>query len=90
MPEGVSAEMAVQALATLGGAVTAAQTLAPPLNAALTGAAQAAFVDALQVCAIVGALIVLLAGALAARILRNGARVAAPSRTADASTSPGA
>lgn len=81
IPEGVPSDLAAQALATLGGALTASQSLAPPLGAALAVAARASFVDALQVAAIAGALILLAASAIAARILRNGVNLSASDQT---------
>ncbi|MFN0299440.1 MAG: MFS transporter [Burkholderiales bacterium] len=84
MPTGVPPDVAGQALATLGGAVNASASLAPPLNLALADAARASFVDAVQVAAIVAAVILLAASAVAARILRNGAAAAPPSPAAQA------
>jgi DHA2 family multidrug resistance protein-like MFS transporter len=61
-----------QALSTLGGAVTAAAGLSAPSGPALASAARAAFMDAMQVAALVGALILVVASVCSARILRNG------------------
>ena len=71
MPAGVPDAAATLALATLGGALRTALTLAPPLDVALASAARNAFMDAMQAASLVGMLIVLLAAALAARILRG-------------------
>jgi DHA2 family multidrug resistance protein-like MFS transporter len=70
-PAGVTAEVAAQAQATIGGALAAASTLPAPVGEALAGAARAAFVDTLQIAAAVGAAIVTAAALLAARILRS-------------------
>jgi DHA2 family multidrug resistance protein-like MFS transporter len=72
MPAGIPAGAAIDSLATLGGAMAAAQTLAVPVGHALRVVASAAFVDALQFTAAVGAAAVLLAWLLSARILRGG------------------
>jgi DHA2 family multidrug resistance protein-like MFS transporter len=83
MPDGVPAAASAEALATLGGAVAAAQALPGPAGAALLAAARAAFVDALQVTAVAGAAIVVAASLLAARLLRPAAGDAGrPSPTA--------
>jgi MFS transporter, DHA2 family, multidrug resistance protein len=73
MPDGVPAQASTEALATLGGAVAAAQALPGPAGAALLASARAAFVDALQVTAVAGAAIVVAASLLAARLLRPAA-----------------
>ena len=77
LPEGVPAVAAAEAMATLGGAVAAASGLDGGAGDALLAAARAAFVDALQFTAVAGAAIVLLASAVAARILRGADRVRA-------------
>jgi len=69
-------------LATLGGALDVAASLPAGAAAALQQASRQAFVDALQASAVIGAVIVLLAGVMAARILRPGA---SPSSVAAAS-----
>jgi DHA2 family multidrug resistance protein-like MFS transporter len=76
LPEGVPGGAAADAMATLGGAVAAASSLPGPAGDALRAAARAAFVDALQFTAVAGAAIVLLAAAVAARILRGAGRAA--------------
>lgn len=60
-----------EALATLGGALQAAEHLPAETARALLPAAQAAFTDALQFTALAGAALVLLASALAARMQRQ-------------------
>jgi DHA2 family multidrug resistance protein-like MFS transporter len=68
MPAGMPADSAAQALATLGGAMAAAQATA---GDALASAAQSAFIGALQLNAVIGAAIVMAASLLCARILRT-------------------
>lgn len=70
MPDAASADAASAAMATLGGAVAAAHALPGPTGDALLAASRAAFGDALQLTAILGALVLLLASVLSARILR--------------------
>lgn len=77
LPAGLAAADAERALATLGGAVAAADALPPAVAAALLGVARGAFTDALQWTAAVGALLIAVAGVLAARILRGGRAAAA-------------
>ncbi|GLS16016.1 MFS transporter [Hydrogenophaga electricum] len=60
-----------EALATLGGALQAAEHLPAETARALVPAAQAAFTDALQFTALAGAALVLLASLLAARMQRR-------------------
>jgi DHA2 family multidrug resistance protein-like MFS transporter len=69
MPDGMPADGASAALATLGGAVAVAQTLTSPMGGLLMDAARTAFVNALQVTAVLGAAIVLAASVLSGRIL---------------------
>jgi len=71
LPAGLSTDAATVALATLGGAVAVAQTLDDATGAALKGAARSAFTDALQLVAVFGAVIVVTASGLAARMLRR-------------------
>jgi DHA2 family multidrug resistance protein-like MFS transporter len=73
LPAGVPREAADQALATLGAAVSTAQSLPASAGNALAAAARASFVDALQAAAIVAAAILLATSVVAVRILRNGA-----------------
>ncbi|MEF7616109.1 MFS transporter [Aquincola sp. MAHUQ-54] len=71
-------EAGEQALSTLGGAVAAAQAAPGPAGELLLAAARAAFTDALQWTAGVGAVLVLAASLIAARILRGGTAAAQP------------
>jgi MFS transporter, DHA2 family, multidrug resistance protein len=71
MPSSASAEATSAAMATLGGAVTAARALPAPVGDALLAASRAAFGDALQLTAALGALVLLAASVVAARILRT-------------------
>jgi DHA2 family multidrug resistance protein-like MFS transporter len=88
MPAGVPEPLAADALATIGGAVAAAQTLPPAAADALLAAARTAFVDALQLAALVGAAFVVLACVLCARLLRGGAGGAATAATRAAEEMP--
>jgi DHA2 family multidrug resistance protein-like MFS transporter len=72
MPAGVPEVAAAAALGTIGGAVAAAQSLPAAAGDALLAAARAAFVDALQLSALAGAAIVVIACVLSARLLRGG------------------
>jgi DHA2 family multidrug resistance protein-like MFS transporter len=70
LPSGVATDVADAARDTLGGAIAIAQTLPVELGAALVAAAQAAFVDAIHVVAIVsgvGAILTAVAAAVALR-----------------------
>ncbi len=69
LPATLPADMAQAALATIGGAVASAEALGGGAGEALLGAARAAFTSALQAAALAGAVIVLLACALTARIM---------------------
>jgi DHA2 family multidrug resistance protein-like MFS transporter len=71
LPDGLPAGDEAVALATIGGAVSLAQTLPGSVGQALQGAARTAFVGALQVNAVFGVAIVLGAALLAARLLRR-------------------
>ena len=71
LPEAVPAATAADAMATLGGAVAAAATLPVHLGELLLASAGAAFTNALQVNAVVAAMVVLAASVAAARILRG-------------------
>jgi MFS transporter, DHA2 family, multidrug resistance protein len=84
MPVGVPEATAAAALGTIGGAVAAAQSLPAAAGDALLAAARAAFVDALQLSALVGAAVVVLACVLSVRLLRDGSR----GGPGDAATSP--
>jgi MFS transporter, DHA2 family, multidrug resistance protein len=74
MPAGVPEATAAAALGTIGGAVAAAQSLPVVAGDALLAAARAAFVDALQLSALVGAAVVVFACVLSARLLRGSSR----------------
>ncbi len=71
IPDGLPAEAAAAALATLGGAVTVAHAVGGPAGDALVGSSRAAFVDALQLTASIGAATVLAASIVSARTLRR-------------------
>lgn len=71
MPAGVPPEAARAALATMGGAVATAGELPGDMGDALLAAARSAFVDALQLSALAGAVIVATACIVTARILRG-------------------
>jgi DHA2 family multidrug resistance protein-like MFS transporter len=71
IPDGLPAEAAAAALATLGGAVTVAHAVGGPAGDKLLGSSQAAFVDALQLTASIGAATVLAASIVSARTLRR-------------------
>jgi MFS transporter, DHA2 family, multidrug resistance protein len=73
MPDSISADAASAAIATLGGAVTAANALPAQAGDALLTASRAAFSDALQWTAVLGALVLLSASVVSARILRAAA-----------------
>jgi DHA2 family multidrug resistance protein-like MFS transporter len=70
LPAELPADAAAHAMATLGGAAAVASTLPAPGGDALLAAARAAFADALQFTAAVGAGIILLASFVSERILR--------------------
>jgi MFS transporter, DHA2 family, multidrug resistance protein len=70
MPGSILADAASAAMATLGGAVTAANALPAPVGDALLTASRAAFGDALQLTAASGALVLLSASIVSAWILR--------------------
>lgn len=72
----VPADLANQALATMAGAISAADSIGGAQGAAIAMSAKSAFVDALKLCAVLGAAIVIGASALAAAILRGGLRSA--------------
>jgi MFS transporter, DHA2 family, multidrug resistance protein len=71
VPPGISADHAAEALATLGGAMSAAHATAGPSGEALARTAQAAFLDAMQLNAVLAAAIVVAASLLCAVILTN-------------------
>ncbi len=89
MPGSASADAASAAMATLGGAVTAAHALPQQAGDALLAASRAAFGDALQFTAALGAVVLLAASVLSARILRGASRATVqPHPASTASTSP--
>jgi MFS transporter, DHA2 family, multidrug resistance protein len=73
LPGGISDEVANAAMATLGGALSAANSVSGSAGDLLLHASRAAFVDALQVTAAFGAGVVIMASVIAGRLLR-GAR----------------
>jgi DHA2 family multidrug resistance protein-like MFS transporter len=80
MPPGVAPDAAAAAMATLGGAVAAAQAQPGPASDALLQVSRAAFTDAMQLTSWLAMAIVVAASVVAARILRNGGGTAAPTR----------
>ena len=70
VPAGVAADVADAARSTLGAAVAAAAQLPGEAGARLLDVARAAFVDALQVTAIVGAVTLIVTAIAAAKLLR--------------------
>jgi MFS transporter, DHA2 family, multidrug resistance protein len=71
LPEGLSADAAAAATATLGGAVATAQAHPGPIGDALLALSRAAFTDGMQLTAWVATLVVAFASVVAARILRT-------------------
>ncbi|WP_349744756.1 MFS transporter [Roseateles cavernae] len=75
LPAGLSAREGEASLATLGGAIAAAEALSSQhggqAGEQLLGAARAVFTESLQLSAMAGALLVLVASVLAARIFRG-------------------
>jgi DHA2 family multidrug resistance protein-like MFS transporter len=80
MPGGVPEGAAAQAMATLGGAEVAARALSGGMGDALLAAARASFTDALQLNALIGAIVLVAAAAMSARLLRRPPAVAAVDR----------
>ncbi len=72
LPTGVPAEAAAAARDTLGGAVSVARELPAGLGDALLSVAHAAFVDGMQLTALVGAVVAVLLAGLALRALPSG------------------
>jgi MFS transporter, DHA2 family, multidrug resistance protein len=90
MPHSAPADAASQAMASLGGAVAAGHTLPGLAGDALLAASRAAFGDALQFMAVLGALVLLAASALSACILRPASLpTVQPRALADASNPTG-
>jgi MFS transporter, DHA2 family, multidrug resistance protein len=71
MPASTPIETTQTALETLGGAVSSAAASAGPIGDALLAASRAAFVDALQVTAVIAAAVVIGAAVLSAHMLRK-------------------
>ena len=71
IPAATPADAAAAAMATLGGALAAAQSLPASVGDALLAASRAAFVDALRVTAAVGAIVLLAVSVVSAQILRG-------------------
>ena len=78
LPAGLP-EKALEETLTLGGALTVADGLPPPLGEALRLAARASFVDGLQAAAVLGTGIMVFSGLLAWRMLRTPAARVQPS-----------
>jgi DHA2 family multidrug resistance protein-like MFS transporter len=72
-PGGVTPDTLSATTSTLAAALDASASLPEPIASGLADAASAAFVNAMQLTAVVGAAILFLAGAAAARILRRPA-----------------
>jgi MFS transporter, DHA2 family, multidrug resistance protein len=88
MPGSISAGPAGPALATLGSAVTAASALPASAGEALLNASRAAFGDALQLTAALGAVVLLAASVVSARILRAASPASAPSHAVTVAPQP--
>jgi DHA2 family multidrug resistance protein-like MFS transporter len=71
MPAGVPPATAREAMSTLGAAATVARGVPAAMGDLLLTSARSAFVDALQLVALFGAVIVVLASVVSARILRK-------------------
>ncbi len=71
LPAGIPAEAADAARDTLGGALAIAQTLPAEVGAALVGAAQTAFIDAIHLVALVAAVGAIVTSIVAAAALRG-------------------
>lgn len=71
LPAGVPPEAAEAARDTLGGAVAAAAELPAAASEALLGVARASFVDGLQLTALIGSVLVVVAATVAAVLLRH-------------------
>jgi DHA2 family multidrug resistance protein-like MFS transporter len=79
LPAELNAGAASAALATLGGAVAAAQAHPGPAGDALLAGSRAAFTGAMQVTSLLAMATVVGASVVSARILRNGRGATAPS-----------
>jgi len=71
LPDGVPPEAVAATRETLGGAVVAAKQLPPPLGDALLGVAREAFVQGLQLSAVIGAVGLVGMAIVAAMLLRH-------------------
>jgi DHA2 family multidrug resistance protein-like MFS transporter len=71
LADGVPGDVPAEAMATLGGAESAARALGGPAGDALLAAARASFVDAMQLNAVIGAAVLVVAAFVSARILRG-------------------
>ncbi|WP_426183538.1 MFS transporter [Microbacterium sp. TWP3-1-2b2] len=71
IPEGLPADVSAAARETLAGAYTAAQDLSDPLGSALWEAAASAFDSGVLVTSLIGAILVVAAGTIAAVTLRT-------------------
>ncbi len=78
LPAGLHPDAASAAMATLGGAVAAAQAQPGPIGDALLGVSRAAFTSAMQLTSLLAMATVVAASVASARILRNGRGAAAP------------
>lgn len=72
VPTGLDAETAARGLATLGGAMRLAGELGGGAGPAFGEAARAAFTDAMRAVAVLGAVLMLAAAWMAARLMRDG------------------
>lgn len=72
LPAGLPSDLVVAAMATLGGAVAAADQLTGATAAALVGAARAAFLDGLELCAVISGVGSLALAVFAAVAFRRG------------------
>jgi MFS transporter, DHA2 family, multidrug resistance protein len=86
LPSGIGAEVADATRDTLGGAIAVAQTLPAEVGAALVAVAQAAFVDAIHVTAVVSGIGAVLTAVAAAVALRGVPARSEPGQGEDAAT----
>jgi DHA2 family multidrug resistance protein-like MFS transporter len=87
VPNAVPPAAADAARDTLGGAVDAAHTLPDALAAQLLSLARAAFVDGLEVAAVIGAVLAVLTAVITATLLRNARRGGSPAPAHDQAVS---
>jgi DHA2 family multidrug resistance protein-like MFS transporter len=88
LPTGLPPEAAEAARDTLGGAVAAAAPLPDPLSAALLGAAREAFVQGLELTAVIGAAVLAGIAVLVLVVLRRAPVGAEPAAEAGAAGEP--